>query len=118
MPRKRDMAAESSRRPSKEAGRPEPLPAFANEAEERAFWGRHSTEPYAHAPGEWVTVLRPAARDQFLKLRVDRATLAQLRAAAARRGVGYTVLARMWLTERLAQEQPPASGRKQGAAAP
>ena len=87
------------------AGRPvSRIPEFATRAEESAFWDTHDITDY------WdelkpVRVRFAKHLSEPLTIRLDATTLAALRTAAQKKGIGPTTLARMWILEHLAQAQ-------------
>lgn len=81
-------------------------PAFASEAEERAFWEDHDTTDYV----DWSA----AKRIQFpnlkpstatISLRLPEGMLAELKVLANQRDVPYQSLLKVFLAERLAAER-------------
>jgi predicted DNA binding CopG/RHH family protein len=82
------------------------LPKFASDQEETEFWDTHdSTEFLDDTQPVDVTFVdgRPAKKQ--ISLRLDPEAIDKLKAIAQRKGVGYQTLIRMWVMERLAQEQ-------------
>ena len=49
-------------------------------------------------------------KQEMLNLRMDEPSMEWLREISAKKGVGASTLARMWILERLAQEGPPKKG--------
>ena len=83
----------------------EPVPDFASEAEERAFWQMHDTSDYVDwAKAERVRFanLKPSTRS--ISLRLPQGLLDDLKVAANKRDVPYQSLIKVWLAERLANE--------------
>lgn len=79
------------------------IPEFASREEEAQFWDTHDITDY------WDE-LKPA-RVRFGKklsegitIRLDPDTLKDLRARAHERGIGPTTLARMWILDRLREQ--------------
>jgi predicted DNA binding CopG/RHH family protein len=79
-----------------------PLPAFANEAEERKFWETHDSADYV----DW----RKAERARFpnlkptttaISLRVPVSLLERIKIAANKRDVPYQSLIKAWLAEKV-----------------
>jgi predicted DNA binding CopG/RHH family protein len=89
--------------------KPKRIPEFASIEEEAAFWDTHSTADYE---GEFTPVrVRFAKRlSTGVTIRLDPETLQKLRTAAHEQGIGPTTLIRMWVLERLKQQE--ASARK------
>ena len=86
-----------------------PIPSFANEDEERDFWATHNTDEYFGDDGDYVLIPSPAMiRKQktvpWLKLLLDKETMARLCALAIERGESHHELGTRWLQERLDQE--------------
>lgn len=81
------------------------LPHFTDEREESEFWDSHDSTDYLDetepVEAEFVDA-RPRKRQVCLRLDPD--TIEALKAAAARKGLGYQTLVRVWLMERLEQE--------------
>ena len=79
------------------------LPRFKSRDEEAEFWATHSPLDY----GEWEEVTLEVARPLIhtLAVRLDAQTIDRLAAIGRRKGIGPSTLARMWLLERLDQEQ-------------
>ena len=82
------------------------IPQFASEQEEAEFWAVHDSTLYLEDT-EAVEVSFEDARPRKteISLRLDAESVAELQAVARRKGVGYQTLIRMWVMERLAQEQ-------------
>ena len=82
------------------------IPQFASEQEEAEFWAVHESTPYLEDT-EAVEVSFEDARPRKteISLRLDAESVAELQVVARRKGVGYQTLIRMWVMERLAQEQ-------------
>lgn len=92
------------------------IPEFKSIQEEAEFWDKHDTTDYED---EFKPVKVRFAKNlsQGITVRLDPGTLGELRDLARSKGIGPTTLARMWILERLGQEEstPPrrraASGR-------
>lgn len=82
--------------------RPKPLPTFANEAEERAFWETHDSADYVDwdraSPARFPN-LRPSTISISLRLPVS--LLERIKLAAHKRDVPYQSLIKVWLSEKL-----------------
>ena len=83
-----------------------PIPKFASEAEERAFWETHDTAEYV----DWSQLrlgvfpdLKPSTKT--ISLRLPAGLLAELKALANQRDVPYQSLLKVFLAERVAQER-------------
>lgn len=82
-----------------------PIPAFTNEAEERAFWEEQDSTDYV----DWSKVervrfanLKPSTKS--ISLRLFGSLLDEIKIAADKRDVPYQSLVKVWLAERLAAE--------------
>lgn len=82
-----------------------PVPHFADETEERAFWETHDSTEYV----DW----RKAERARFpnlkpsttaISLRLPASLLERIKIAANRRDVPYQSLIKMWLAEKVDAE--------------
>ena len=83
-----------------------PIPAFATEAEERAFWETHDSSDYV----DWTTAkqvrlpnLKPTTSAISLRLPVP--LLEQIKVAANKRDVPYQSLIKIWLAEKLSETE-------------
>ena len=83
------------------------IPRFRSEAEEARFWDTHDSM-------DFIDELRPAtltfARPKpkvLVSVRIAKPQVALLRRLAARKGLGYGSMIRMWLIERLLKELRP-----------
>ena len=79
-----------------------PVPAFKNEAEERAFWESHDSTDYV----DWSRVervrlpnLKPTTKAISLRLPLD--LLERIKMAANKRDVPYQSLIKVWLSEKV-----------------
>lgn len=79
------------------------IPEFASREEENRWFDTHDMADYQN---EFGTVRARFARrlSEGITIRLDPATLAELRRRAHTKGIGPTTLARMWLLERLRGE--------------
>lgn len=83
------------------------IPKFDSEREEAQFWETHDSTQFLSEtePIDAVFVdARPAKK--LISFRLDPAAIDRLRTVAKRKGIGYQTLMRMWVMERLNQEQP------------
>jgi len=84
------------------------LPQFANEQEEAAFWDDHdSTEFLDETEPVNVTFIDARKPKKQISLRLDQAIINQLKTVATSKGLGYQTMIRMWVMERLSQENQP-----------
>ncbi|KIZ38812.1 MULTISPECIES: BrnA antitoxin family protein [Rhodopseudomonas] len=79
-----------------------PIPAFATEAEERAFWESHDTADYFDL-SKAVTVRFPNLKPSTtaISLRLPVGLLEQIKIAANKRDVPYLSLIKIWLAEKV-----------------
>jgi len=87
------------------AAKRKPVPRFASEEEERAFWSLHDSTDYIDwSAGARRTFprLRPSLRT--ISLRLPEAMLGQLQRIAHKRDIPYQSLLKQFLAERLEQE--------------
>lgn len=79
-----------------------PIPRFASEADERAFWESHDTTEYldwSKAQRVLLPNLRPTTTT--ISLRLPQHLLDGIKAAAHARDVPYQSLIKVWLKEKL-----------------
>ena len=80
------------------------IPRFQSEAEEARFWDTHDTTEFlGELKPARVTFLPPKPK-VLVSVRIAKGEVALLRRVAARKGLGYGPLIRMWLRERLIEE--------------
>lgn len=82
--------------------RPAQIPAFKNEAEERAFWESHDSTDYVDwSKAERVRFpnLKPSSRSISLRMPLD--LLERIKIAANKRDVPYQSLIKIWLSEKV-----------------
>ena len=78
------------------------LPAFASEAEERAFWEMHDSSEYLDwSKAQRVTLPNLKPTTQSISLRLPVSLLESIKAAANSRDVPYQSLIKIWLSEKL-----------------
>ena len=82
------------------------LPSFVDEREEAEFWATHDSTEYLDdtEPVE-VTFVDARVPKKLISVRFDSETLESLKIVARKKGMGYQTLIRLWVNERLAQEQ-------------
>lgn len=79
------------------------LPKFKSLEEEARFWDTHEST-------EFLEGFRPAKlgfpkpRRRLVSMRLPESEITALKRVAARKGLGYLTLTRMWVTERLFRE--------------
>ena len=79
-----------------------PTPAFASEAEERAFWETHESGDYvAWERAERVRLPNLKPSTTAISLRLPISLLDQIKIAANKRDVPYQSLIKTWLAERV-----------------
>ena len=79
-----------------------PVPSFATEAEERAFWESHDTSEYfdlSKARRVKFPNLKPSTKSISLRLPIS--LLEDIKIAANKRDVPYQSLIKMWLAEKV-----------------
>ena len=82
------------------------IPKFANDQEESEFWDTHDFTDYLNETTPVDVKFEDARpRKTQISLRLDAETIARLKTLAKGRGIGYQTLIRMWVMERLNQEQ-------------
>lgn len=82
------------------------LPVFHSDREEAEFWDSHdSTEFLEDSTPVDVTFIDTRPLKKQISLRLDAQTIEALKQVAHRKGIGYQTLIRMWVNERLLQEQ-------------
>jgi predicted DNA binding CopG/RHH family protein len=78
-----------------------PIPAFASEAEGRAFWERaDSSEHLDWRPAKPVRSPNLQPSNTAISLRLPVGLLGQIKIAANRRDAPYPSLIKMWLSEK------------------
>jgi hypothetical protein len=93
-----DQSPRRGRRPR------DPIPEFASREEEVRFWDTHDLADYWD-DFEPVELRFSENLSQDLTIRLDEASLKELRQRAREQGIGPTALARLWVLERLKQVQ-------------
>ena len=79
-----------------------PIPAFADEAEERRFWETHdSTEYLDWSKAERVRFPRLKPSTAAISIRLPVGLLERIKVAANRQDVPYQSLIKVWLAERV-----------------
>lgn len=82
--------------------KPEPIPQFSTEAEERAFWENHDSTDHvdwSKATRARLPNLKPSSTS--ISLRLPNALLERIKIAANKRDVPYQSLIKTWLSEKL-----------------
>ncbi|MCC7059542.1 MAG: BrnA antitoxin family protein [Burkholderiaceae bacterium] len=82
--------------------KPDSMPRFATEAEERAFWESHDSTDYldwSQAQRVVLPNLKPTTRT--ISLRLPQHLLESIKAAANARDVPYQSLIKVWLQEKV-----------------
>jgi predicted DNA binding CopG/RHH family protein len=88
-----------------------PVPSFATEDQERAFWAAHDSSDYvdwSRARPRSLPNLKPSLRT--ISLRLPESMLGQLKVLANKRDVPYQSLLKQFLAERLQRELSKAAG--------
>lgn len=79
-----------------------PVPDFADEAEERAFWESHDTTDYiAWSQARPVRLANLKPSTTAISLRLPVALLERIKLAANQRDVPYQSLIKLWLAEKV-----------------
>ena len=81
------------------------IPKFRSEGEERAFWASHDSSEYldwTKAQRTLLPKLKPSVRT--ISLRLPESVIARLKVLANKRDVPYQSLLKVFLAERLKQE--------------
>ena len=79
-----------------------PVPAFADEAEERAYWERTDSTPHVHwSRAKRVRLPNLQPSKVAISLRLPVSLLEQIKIAANKRDVPYQSLIKMWLGEKV-----------------
>ncbi len=103
----------SKLKPSVDLGYPteeyERIPAFHNIEEEAAFWDTHDVTEFGGNELQPVEVVLGSELADRLTVRLDRADRDALVFKAKTMVVGPSMLARMWLKERLREEAEPSA---------
>jgi hypothetical protein len=82
------------------------IPDFASREEEAAWWDSHDLADYWDEFKPVTVKVSPnLLSETAMSVRLPTATLDRLRQRAAKKGVGHTTLARMWIMERLEDEE-------------
>ncbi|HRW08771.1 MAG TPA: CopG family antitoxin [Caldilineaceae bacterium] len=78
------------------------LPIFVNEQEEAEFWDTHDSTEFLDEtePVETQFVDQRTTKKQ-ITIRLEPATIEQLKRVARTKGIGYQTLIRLWVTEQL-----------------
>lgn len=79
-----------------------PIPEFASEAEERAFWESHDSTDYLDwSKAERVIMPNLKPSSSSISLRLPLGLLDEIKVAANKRDVPYQSLIKTWLAEKL-----------------
>lgn len=87
------------------------IPRFKTKKEEVEFWDTHSLADYEEdlSPARNVVFVKPDR--QMVTLRLDKKIVNRVKALGTRKGIGYSVLLRMWIIEKFNQEMHPHAKR-------
>lgn len=81
-----------------------PVPAFADEAEERRFWESHDLADYVNwEKAERVRLPRLKPSSTAISLRLPVPLLERIKVAANKRDVPYQSLIKTWLVEKVGE---------------
>ncbi len=80
------------------------IPKFKSDKELAQFWDKHSLADFEEdlIPGKDTVFIKPDK--QIVSLRLERKMVKTLKILAARKGIGYSSLLRMWVIEDIRQE--------------
>jgi predicted DNA binding CopG/RHH family protein len=80
------------------------IPKFKSDKELAKFWDTHSLADFEEdlVPAKKVVFVKPDR--QIVSLRLDRKVVNAVKVLAAKKGIGYSSLLRMWLIEDIRQE--------------
>lgn len=81
------------------------IPAFRSEAEEVSFWNAHDSTEYLTETKEVKGLSFTRSKKKLVSLRLDEKTVAQIKQVAEHKGIGYLPLLRLWVMEKLHEEQ-------------
>jgi len=88
------------------------IPKFKNEDEEREFWATHDTTDYF----DWSTAIRvkfpPKIATRAISVRLSEWMIEDLKKLAGSMDVGYQSLMKIYLAERIREEQAKAASKK------
>lgn len=78
------------------------IPAFVDEAEERAFWESHGSTDYLDwSQAQRITLPNLKPTTQSISLRLPVSLLESIKVAANSRDVPYQSLIKIWLSEKV-----------------
>lgn len=84
-----------------------PIPRFASESVERAFWETHDSSEYIDwSRAQTVQMPRLKPTSKSISLRLPIGLLDALRIEANRRDVPYQSLIKVWLSEKVGRKPP------------
>ena len=81
------------------------IPAFRSEAKEASFWNAHDSTEYLAETKEVKGLSFTRLKKKLVSLRLDEKTVAQIKQVAEHKGIGYLPLLRLWVMEKLHEEQ-------------
>ncbi|MGN7294107.1 BrnA antitoxin family protein [Rhizobium sp. SAFR-030] len=82
--------------------KPDPVPQFSTEAEERVYWEQHDSADHldwSKAAKVRLPNLKPSSTS--ISLRLPNSLLEQIKVAAGKRDVPYQSLIKIWLAEKI-----------------
>lgn len=80
------------------------IPKFKTDKEIAEFWDTHSLADFEDELEIATDVVFVKPERQVISLRLDRKIVKALKSLAAKKGIGYSPLLRMWILERFYQE--------------
>jgi len=90
------------------------IPEFKSEEEEALFWDEHDTTEFIEEFEPAEVEIAPELKDKILSkrelkkavtLRLEPSQIEAIKKIAAKKGLPYQTLIRMWLTEKIAKEK-------------
>lgn len=80
------------------------IPDLKNDEERAEFWDKHSFNDYVQDTEPADEVRFPSRPLKQISLRLAPSQIERLKHIAATKGIGYQTMLRMWITERVRQE--------------
>lgn len=80
------------------------IPKFKTDKEIAEFWDTHSLADFEEELRLAKDIVFVKPERQVISLRLDRKIVKSLKSLAAKKGMGYSPLLRMWILERFYQE--------------
>lgn len=80
------------------------IPKFRSFEEEARFWDTHDSSAFLSEFTPAGEVKFPKPRKRLVSIRLPDSEIVALKRIAARKGIGYLTLLRIWITERFFRE--------------